>query len=251
LIEAAICDDEPLLAGALERLLRDSAHVIPEPLRITVFTRGEDLRAALSAGDSPIPFDMLFLDIELGPSEAAANGIAIAAEIRKRSDTAILIFVSAHEAYCKELFRYDTFDFLSKPVDALQLQDALRRAYQRLKKPSFFFSYRIKNETYRVPFPEILYFEITLHKVRIVTRQGEREFYGKLDDVEAGLGRENPGQSGFVRVHHSLLVNLEHVEKIAKNNTLVLWGGRTVHLSRTYAGKVRQHMMAYFRETPL
>jgi DNA-binding LytR/AlgR family response regulator len=52
-------------------------------------------------------------------------------------------------------------------------------------------------------------------------------------------------------VHHSLLVNLEQVEKIAKNNTLVLRGGRTVPLSRTYAGKVRQQMMVYFKETPL
>jgi DNA-binding LytR/AlgR family response regulator len=198
-------------------------------------------------GGHPSPFDILFLDIELGDT----TGVAIAAEIRKRFETTILIFVSAHEAYCKELFRYDTFDFLSKPVDALRLQDVLRRSYQRLRKPSLFFIYRVKGETCRVPFADILYFEITLHKVRIVTLHGEREFYGKLDDVEAGLRREYLSQACFARVHHSLLVNLDHVEKITKHNALVMRDGSTVHVSRARAAEVRLQMMAYFKEATL
>jgi DNA-binding LytR/AlgR family response regulator len=240
MLEVAICEDEPLLARSLERLLQDSAHVIPEPLHIRVFYKGADLLAALS-GETAVPFDILFLDIELGDT----TGIAIAAEVRKHFESAILIFVSAHESYCKDLFRYDTFDFLSKPVDALQLQDALRRSYRRLKKPSLFFSYRAKNETYRIPFAEILYFENILRKVRIVTLQGEREFYGKIDEVEAGLRREYMAQACFVRAHYSMLVNLEHVEKIAKNNTLVMYGGRSVPLSRARADEVRRQIMEY------
>jgi DNA-binding LytR/AlgR family response regulator len=244
MLEVAICEDEPLLARSLERLLQDSAHVIPDPLHIRVFYKGADLLAALS-GETAVPFDILFLDIELGPPGAATTGVNIAAEIRKRFTSAILIFVSAHESYCKDLFRYDTFDFLSKPVDPLQLQDALRRSYQRLKKPSLFFSYRAKNETCRIPFAEILYFEIARHKVRIVTLQGEREFYGKIDEVEAELRREYMAQACFVRAHHSLLVNLEHVEKIARNNTLVMRGGRSVPLSRARADEVRRQIMEY------
>jgi DNA-binding LytR/AlgR family response regulator len=240
MLEVAICDDELLLVQSLERQLQEAAHAIPEPLHIRVFYRGAGLLAALSA-ETSCPFDILFLDIELGDT----TGIAIAAEIRKRFETTILIFVSAHESYCKELFRYDTFDFLSKPVDALQLQDALRRSYRRLKKPSLFFSYRFKYEIYRIPFAEILYFESALRKVRIVTLQGEREFYGKIDEVEAELRCEYIVQACFVRVHYALLVNLEHVEKVAKNNTLIMHGGRSVPLSRARADEVRRQIMEY------
>jgi DNA-binding LytR/AlgR family response regulator len=198
-------------------------------------------------GGLPNPFDILFLDIELGDT----TGITIADEIRKRFDTTLLIFVSAHESYCKDLFRYDTFDFLSKPVDEHQLQDALKRSYQQLKKSSIFFSYHVKNYTYRLPFDEIIYFESVLHKVKIVTLQGEHEFYGKIGDVEAELAHKFLRQACFARVHHSLLVNLEHVEKIAPNDTIVLHGGRTIHLARSRVGEVRRQMMTYFKDISL
>jgi DNA-binding LytR/AlgR family response regulator len=182
------------------------------------------------------------LDIELGPPEAAATGIAIAAELRKRNAAAILVFVSAHESYCRELFRYDTLEFLSKPVDAALLRDTLVRAYRRLRPPDRFFRYRKGKAACRLPLAEVLWFESALHKVRIVTLDGEREFYGKLDEVEAALPK-----GSFVRAHYALLVNLEHVEQLGGNNTLVMRGGRTVPLSRSRAAEVRGHMAAYFK----
>jgi DNA-binding LytR/AlgR family response regulator len=259
MIEVAICDDEPVFARTMERLLRDSARHIPEPLHIRAFTTGAEVLAELppphteppaeTPGEAPLggrpsPFDIIFLDIELGD----ANGIAIATEIRKRFQTVILVFVSAYEGYWRRVFGSQPLEFLSKPVDALQLQDTLRKAYVRLKEPSLYYSYRIKSNTFRVPLAEIVYFETLLRKIRIATLYGEQEFYGKLDDVEAALPK-SLSRSCFARVHHSLLVNLEHVEQIAKNSDLVMRGGRTVSLSRAHAGDVRRQMAAYYADT--
>jgi DNA-binding LytR/AlgR family response regulator len=152
MLEIAICDDDPSITGFLETTLRASGGLLPEPLHIRVFHEGAAVLAALK---NNVPFDIIFLDIELGDT----TGIVVAEEIRKTFEHMILVFVSAHESYCKQLFRFETTAFLSKPIDEAEVKKLLLRIYKKLRNPRQMFVYQVMDNICRIPLDEILYFE--------------------------------------------------------------------------------------------
>jgi DNA-binding LytR/AlgR family response regulator len=196
-------------------------------------------------GDHPavpgVPFDIIFLDIELGDT----TGIAVAEQIRTETDHRFderpaLVFVSAHESYCKELFQFDTTAFLSKPIDADAVKSLLLKVYKQLRNPRQVFTYRFNDTMFRTPLGDILFFKSRVHKIEMVTKADVKPFYGKLDEVEAQL--KHPG---FVRIHHSLLVNLDNVERFEKG-ALFLPGDRSLPLARGKQKEVRRKIMDYY-----
>jgi DNA-binding LytR/AlgR family response regulator len=236
MIEIAICDDDPSITGFLETTLKAGGHLLPEPLHIQVFHEGRAVLEALKNVAPPAKIDIIFLDIELGDT----TGIAVAEQIRKEFTYPILIFISAHESYCKQLFQFDTTAFLSKPIDEGEVKALLLRVYRELRNPQRVYVYRIKDDIVRTPLGEILFFESRVHKIEMVTKTGQQAFYGKLDEVEQQL--KSPG---FVRIHHSMLVNLDNVERFEKS-TLFLPDGRKLPLARNRQKEVRRRIMDYY-----
>jgi DNA-binding LytR/AlgR family response regulator len=235
MIEIAIDDDDPAITEGLEELLKRYSYLIPEPLHIQCFHEGA---AILEVLKNNAVFDMIFLDIELGDT----TGIAVAEQIRKQSDRIALIFVSAHESYCKQLFRFDTTAFLEKPIDENELKDVLLQVYKRLRNPHQVFSFHVKDDIIRVPLADILFFESRMRKIELVTRQETHVFYGKLNDIETQL--QYPG---FVRIHYSYLVNLDNVERFEKN-MLFLPGGYQLPLARGRQKDIRRKIMDYYND---
>jgi two-component system response regulator AlgR len=146
------------------------------------------------------------------------------------------------------LFQFDTTAFLSKPITGDDVKSVLLRISSHLRDPRKVFMYRFHDEMTRISLAGILYFESNGHKIEIVTREdrGEplvRTFYGKLDEVEAQL--KHPG---FLRIHQSLLVNLDNVERFSKS-TLFLPGGRIVTMAQNRQREIRSKIMDYYTGT--
>ncbi|MDR0600258.1 MAG: LytTR family DNA-binding domain-containing protein [Treponema sp.] len=235
MLKIAICDDDRAIGPCLAGILRRNAGLLPEPFHIHLFTAGKALVASL-------PFDIIFLDIELGD----ITGIHAGEEIRKRNENAVLVFVSAHESYCKELFRLDTTAFLGKPIDEQQVRELISRIAKKLYAPAKIFTYRVKDTVHRVPLADILFFETDARQIKLVTREKQDAFYGKLDEVETGL-KERFKRSSFARIHHSFLVNLEHVEHF-EHNTLILDGGHILPIAQRKQREIRRFIMEYFSD---
>jgi DNA-binding LytR/AlgR family response regulator len=237
MLEIAICDDDPSITGFLASTLKGYEPLLPEPLHLQVFHQGAAVLEALKKDPGgAAPFDIIFLDIELGDT----TGIEVAEQIRKDFTEPALVFVSAHESYCKQLFRFDTTAFLSKPIDGNEVKSLLLRIYRDMRNPRQVFMYGAKDNVFRIPLGDILYFESKVHKIEIVTKADVKVFYGKLDEVEARL--KHPG---FVRIHHSLLVNLDNVARFEKS-TLFLPGGHRLALARPNQKEVRRKIMDYY-----
>ncbi|GHV28239.1 DNA-binding response regulator [Spirochaetia bacterium] len=233
MIEIAICDDDLTIADYLETLLNGYGRLLPEPMHIQVFHSGAMVLEALN---QKAPFDIIFLDIELGDT----TGIAVAEQIRQDFAELVLIFISAHESYCKHLFQFDTTAFLSKPFDEAEVKSLLLRVYKDLRNPQQVFIYHFNDTMFRMPLGDILFFESNRHKIEMITKTDVKIFYGKLDEVEVRL--KHPG---FVRIHHSILVNLDNVERFEKT-TLFLPGGRGLALARGKQKEVRRKIMDYY-----
>jgi DNA-binding LytR/AlgR family response regulator len=232
-LEIAICDDNPAITAYLADMLRRNAGLLPEPFHIRVFAGGKALLASL-------PFDIIFLDIELGDT----TGILAAEEIRKRNENAVLVFVSAHESYCKELFRFDTTAFLGKPISEQEVRELAPRISRKLREAAKIFTYHVKDSVRRLPLADILFFESKARQIRLAARQHQELFYGKLDEVESAI-REQFQQTGFVRIHHSFLANLDYVERF-ENNALILSGGHILPIAQRKQKEIRRLIMDYY-----
>jgi DNA-binding LytR/AlgR family response regulator len=252
-LEIALCDDDPSITGFLEAALKDCAGLLPETMHIQVFHRGAAVLAALKRkargphgglGPHSGPFDIIFLDIELGDT----TGIAVAEQIRAEADQGsdadpVLVFVSAYESYCKQLFRYHAAAFLSKPIDRAEVRSTLLRVYKELRNPRQVFVYKSNDDMFLTHLADILYFESKLRKIEMVTKDGVKSFYGKLDEVEAQI--KHPG---FIRTHNSMLVNLDNVRRIEKN-TLFFPGGLSLILVRGRIKELRNKISDYYAGT--
>ncbi|GHU70551.1 DNA-binding response regulator [Spirochaetia bacterium] len=237
MLEIAICDDDPAITGFLEAALMGYGHLLPEGLHIQVFHQGAAFIGALKkAAGERCPFDIIFLDIELGDT----SGIALAEEIRKTYEEPVLVFVSAHESYCKELFQFDTAAFLSKPIEKAKVEQLLLRIYRNIRNPKAVFTCQCNDDIHVTPLADILYFESKLRKIDMVTKTALKTFYGKLNEVEERIQRP-----GFLRIHHSILVNIDNMKGLEKN-TIVFPGGRTLPLVRGRIKEIRNKISDYY-----
>ncbi len=156
---------------------------------------------------------IIFLDIELGNQE---NGFELMELINKRNDQ--IIIVSAFSNYAIQAFRYETTDFLMKPVKISELVEAVTRATKRMQQKSKVntgeameqFPLQMYTKTQFVSPEAILFLEAEFTHTQIYMEDGSvfessdriGEFENRLDN---GL---------FFRVHKSFIINTKQVNSI-------------------------------------
>ena len=198
MVRIAICDDDKAFAGEIESLIIRLADVMCLKIETDVYFDGASLLDGLKNG---YKYELMFLDIEM----KKLNGIDAARRIRELNRSVLLIYVSAHEQYLKELFEVEPFRFLSKPLDEKLFQRYFQEAIVRIEESNAYFQYKNYKVMRKVPFRDILYFESDYRMVNIHLSDGTQEqFYGKLNDVEKEV-RET--SQCFIRIHQSYLVN--------------------------------------------
>lgn len=108
MINIAICEDENIIVSEIEKMLYkacDNAITIA----IDVFYSGLSLEKEILHGKH---YDLIYLDIQM----KNGDGITTAKNIRKMDENFLLIYVSGYDKYMMELFRFDVFAFIKKPI---------------------------------------------------------------------------------------------------------------------------------------
>jgi len=189
------------------------------------------------------PPDLLFLDIQM----PRMSGFDLLNALMPFSFE--VIFVTAFDQYAIKAIRFSALDYLLKPLDIDELRGAIDRARERLCARDSGIQYQAilhnarqrgsRIERLAVPTGEgieffntadIIYCEAdgsytTLHLCNGPTTLVSRN----LKDFENLLG-----DSGFSRVHHSFLININHVQKYVKGEGgyVVMTGDHHVDISR-------------------
>src|SRR5690606_30125599 len=189
------------------------------------------------------PPDLLFLDIQM----PRMSGSDLLNALMPFSFE--VIFVTAFDQYAIKAIRFSALDYLLKPLDIDELRGAIDRARERLCARDSGIQYQAilhnarqrgsRIERLAVPTGEgieffntadIIYCEAdgsytTLHLCNGPTTLVSRN----LKDFENLLG-----DSGFSRVHHSFLININHVQKYVKGEGgyVVMTGDHHVDISR-------------------
>ncbi len=188
---------------------------------------------ALSAAEQHAP-DLMFLDIQM----PGLNGFEVAKRLLASADASpSVIFVTAFDQYAIEAFDVNAVDYLLKPVEPARLEQALRRARQRVQAERAAASnpvelteqldrivrlmadrtdrrdqvaVKIGERFVLVQAEEIIFASLADESITIVTGQvAGTSNYRTLDDLQARLDPEV-----FWRVHRSHLVNINKIKEI-------------------------------------
>lgn len=242
MIHIAICDDDRPLTGIVEQLLLRIAAEQGIDICCDVFFDGASLLRSVT--EQRMYFDLIYLDIEMGDM----NGIQTALALREKELPALIVYMSGHEEYLKELFCTEPFRFLSKPIDETAFCSVFLAACERIRKRAGYFNFFVKRASYRIPFDRIAYFEssgriISIHlsgKDEMQTDSLQDRFYGKMNEIEERVSSMN---GRFLRVHQSYLVNFDYI-KMLSSTEIEMLDGRKIQISEDRRKKVRAKFSA-------
>lgn len=224
-----ICDDDRKTASLVEETILGME--LPE-VETEVFTSGESIYSWLGSGGKA---GVYFLDIEIG----STDGVQLAGEIRKRDESALIVFMTQHREHVYKVFECLPFRFMEKPFTEKQVRKVTGECMEYMRTCRKYFFFKEGKCTHQISCDDILYFEGRGRKVCIRTKNGEQEFYGKINSVFEELDR-----SIFLRIHASYIVNMDAIRKVNVTD-IMLSDGTVLPVSRTYRDSVQGEHMKY------
>ncbi|MCF8357933.1 MAG: LytTR family DNA-binding domain-containing protein [Prolixibacteraceae bacterium] len=233
-IKAIIIDDEQNgrenLRGAIEKFC-------PE---IEVMAEAGSAISGIEAIQEHNP-DLVFLDIEM----PGGNGFKVL-EFFDRPKFGV-IFVTAYDQYAIQAIRFSAIDYLLKPLNVIDLKNAVDRFIHRQKEQTELLLSQFKqnnsrqtaNKKIALPTTD----KIEFHEIKTILRcEGEINYTnfhftnGSKLLISKTLAEfeEILEPYGFVRTHKTHMVNLQHVKTFNKADgcSLTLTNGTSVPVSR-------------------
>lgn len=226
----AVCDDDRAIREELFRLIQKQV----SEADIMEYQSGEELINARGN------FDIYFLDIEMGE----VSGMDIARRIREQEDNgrqrSIIIFVTGYREYMEAAFDVNAFHYLIKPIDTEKFSEVFRRAW---KEAAVFYEQEKKyiivkssGTQQKILLKNIYYIESGNKKVIFHTTNGTLEVYGKMEELEKGLGNT------FYRCHGCYLVNMEKISAYSADNIQVINGDNLLLARKKYSDFIKIYM---------
>ena len=168
--------------------------------------------------------DLVFLDIAM----PIGDGFQLLESLPKIDFD--VIFVTAYDHYAIKAIRFSAIDYLLKPIDALELKQAVGRVLhkrdkkQKTKNLDMFLS-NLRQKEKKIALPQLDHVEF-VPVADIIRCQGDKNYtYFFLKDGRKILVSRTLKEyvelledSDFYRVHQSHLVNLNFVQKYGKRD---------------------------------
>lgn len=222
-----ICDDDIELCSGLEEQICHIAKELSIKAEVEVWYSGESILSDLGKG---VRLDLIFLDIEL----IQKNGISVGRYIRDEMEDiqTHIVYISAKQNYAMQLFKVQPFDFLVKPISGEQIKEVLVRSIRQKQRLKSCFEYQKGSSVFRIPTKDIVYFMSMDKKIRLVTKDGEEEFYGKLKNIMEKLPAD------FMMIHQSYIVNQLYVSEYSYD-CVKMSDGTVLSISKPYRKEIR------------
>lgn len=212
-VHCAIIEDEPLGAKTLEALLQ-----VYEPAFKVVAMAGSLNEAVRLLNDKTI--DLFFADIELN-----AGNIFDVLQHVQLAEGQHLVFTTAYEEHGAKAFSYPALHYLLKPIDPAELEVAIQRfkavtgrtSSEAKERDDAFMLNKLalptQTGTLFVDFSAVIRIQ-SANKFSVVYTTDKKQHIvsrplSRFEEVLEG--------KGFLRVHDSHLINLNHLKRYARD----------------------------------
>ena len=217
-----IDDDQSNLSSLSEKLAKHCPQV-------EIIGRCDTAKDGIAVIEKEMP-GLVFLDIEM----PVMNGFVLLQQLKYRSFG--LVFVTAYDHYAIKAIKYSALDYLVKPVEIEELKAAVAKA--ELNKETrnaqlqleLLLEHLNKKQLKRITIPtseglhfieidSIIYLEASNNYTHFYLSTGQKFLVSRtLKEFEELLPPEL-----FVRIHHSIIINKNFVEKYIRGE-----GGQVV-----------------------
>ena len=246
MLKAVIIDDEPNAREKMQLLLEKYCR------DVTVVASAADAAAGAAAIEQQQP-DLVFLDIEM----PVLSGFDMLKQLPLINFE--IIFTTAHDHYAIKAIKFSALDYLLKPIDLDQLQEAVKKAIDRRKEKNSARQYQTLRENLGkeqasmdqmaipsqtgmifIKVQDILHCEADSNYTRIFLSNGQKIVSSRtLKEYEDLLDEQ-----GFIRIHHSHLVNKNHIAEYIKGEggQVRMKDGTTLTVSRRKKEEVLERL---------
>lgn len=162
--------------------------------------------------------DVVFLDIDM----PVKNGFEVLEEIKSKKINTKVVFVTAFNQYILKALRNSAFDYLTKPIDRIELKNVINRLVESkakgeieknnfqslnmLKIPISYGCLFVKKE-------DIIYLEADGNYTNIIATDSTEISSYNLGKFEQKFANDN-----FIKISKSLIINAIHLSKFDKKN---------------------------------
>jgi two-component system, LytTR family, response regulator len=242
-LKVLIADDEPLARERLRFLLSsdDEIEIVGE------CRNGRDVITALKESR----MDVLFLDIQM----PGRSGFEVIEQIGT-AHMPVTVFVTAHNEYALRAFEVHALDYLTKPVEPERLRTTLAHVKERIASNTALLTQEqlksvlasLEDTNPSKEYPK-----------RFLVHNGAKDLFVSVEDIEwieaadyyscLHVGTKNLmlretikqlastlDPQKFVRIHRSVIVNMEHLQEIIREGqnegSVVLTNGQRLKMSK-------------------
>lgn len=237
MLKTIIVDDEPNAREKLQLLLTKYCGS-----NVSIVALAKNATEGLAAIELHKP-DLVFLDVEM-PVHTGFDMLKQIPDIHFE-----IIFATAHDQYAIRAIKFSALDYLLKPIDADQLQEAVLKALERRGSHAMQRQYEVLKENLgsktkemeqlAIPSQQGLIFIKVADLIRCEADSNYTWFFlaNKQKIVSSRTLKEYEEiltDSGFVRIHSAHLINKKHLRQYIKGEggEVVMADGTKLDVSR-------------------
>ncbi len=237
MINAILVDDELILLSGLQIMLQQ---LCPQINVLTTSTNVEDAKKKIIS----LKPQLLFLDINM----PGKSGFDLLNEID--TENIEIIFITAHNSYALQAFKYSAIGYILKPVDEDELVEAVLKAVKKIEDSQWkngldSFMHNIKATTkpqeMKLCIPSVTGFQvIEIKDIIVCIAEGAYTNFILTDNKKIMASRplldyeQLLEDNSFIRVHKSNLINVNHVKQYLRGEggSVILSNGMEIEVSR-------------------
>ncbi len=215
-MKVLIIEDELPAAHRLTKLLQQQEE-------ISIVNKTDSIETSVQYLHSAPALDLIFMDIQL------ADGLSFDIFEQVTVSTPV-IFTTAFDQYTLKAFKVNSIDYLLKPIDEKELQQALNKYYNLHPEPTIDFSEKMIKLMQEM--------NVIKYKERLLIKPGQQLSYLKTEKtaycfadgklcyavdfngtkflLESNLSQleEQLQPNNFYRINRHLIINIEAVKKV-------------------------------------
>lgn len=223
-----VCDDMQNTHIMIEEVLKEYQKQFDIICNIVHYYSGDELL------ETAAELDMLFLDIEM----PKMDGIEVAEQLNLKGIEYKIIMLTGKSERFKEAFKIGAFRFVTKPIDAEELYEAIDDVRKCMPGEETV-CVLCDGKPYKICQKDIIYIEGNKSVTNIYTKNRQYHSYLPLREWEKQLE-----EKVFFRCHKSYIVNLGAIEDI-KENKAILVTKEYVTVAKRRKEEMRRAFMEY------
>ncbi len=228
-LQIAICDDDYM---SLEKNVLMTEKILNEAGVTYCIQKFDNAKNLLDTIQKGAKYHIFLLDVLMNEMD----GMELAAELRKQTNDAEIIFISGDQENALRGYEVAAARYLAKPVMMERLKEALLFCYDRYRDKNEFLMLAATGNC-KVLLSEVRYVEAFERGTRFYLKGDNIDTKVKMGDVEKMLLNDK-----FIMCHRAFIVNISEIRAVRRYE-IELKGGEIIPVSRIRYTEVYERFM--------